>query len=77
MTSILISYWIKLQMSNSSYPYGLKRIEVIVIFSISVLSILSAFFTMKEAYVFVVTVNSYLHVFFTISLLFCCCCVKD
>lgn len=44
----LLNIWIKFQVNNSSYPYGFKRCEVLAIFSCAILTILGAFFIIKE-----------------------------
>lgn len=44
----LLSIWIKFQVLNGNYPYGFKRCEVLAIFSCAILTILGAFFIIKE-----------------------------
>lgn len=45
----LLNIWIKFQLTNASYPYGFKRMEVLAIFSCAILTILGAFFIIKES----------------------------
>lgn len=44
----LVSIWVKFQSSSTAYPYGFKRWEVLATFSCSILTILGAFFVIKE-----------------------------
>lgn len=44
----LLNIWIKFQVINDQYPYGYKRCEVLAIFSCAIVTILGAFFIIKE-----------------------------
>lgn len=45
----LLNIWIKFKIQDANYPYGFKRAEVLAIFSCAILTILGAFFILKES----------------------------